>query len=146
MGDIIGKELKTFLNYYLDGKNTIVCKKKNSSYKKKSDDSLILYYFSQNIYLKTKYRSKWWLLSAFTSLLIICHGDKTYLYLNFLFFTDLFPVPVHTLTLLSADWIQFNPNLKMVNFQYNTDSILWCLQGPKICNDLMLLTCIYALP
>lgn len=28
MGDIIGKELKTFLNYYLDGKNTIVCKKK----------------------------------------------------------------------------------------------------------------------
>lgn len=28
MREIIEKELKTFLNYYLDGKNTIVCKKK----------------------------------------------------------------------------------------------------------------------
>lgn len=28
MREIIEKELKTFLNYYLDGKNIIVCKKK----------------------------------------------------------------------------------------------------------------------
>lgn len=50
MREIIEKELKTFLNYYLDGKNIIVCKKKLVVIKK-SQMILWFYIISAKIYI-----------------------------------------------------------------------------------------------